>query len=207
MNDWHVDAGLAVLIKQMKSRYPKLVVGTIGDKAHQNRKSDHNPEADGSVDAADFMLNKTGFDQSEAERFATTLALHSDHRLSYVIWDRGIWKPGIGWEEYNGSNPHTGHVHVSVNDKHHSDLSSWNLTPWIRKLAYMDLTAHMPLLRQGDRDDQLPGYNLIARLQLLKGVEPDGIWGPVTSRALGFTAITSEQQWRDLLGMERTPPA
>lgn len=204
-SDWHVDEGLAVLIAQMKHRYPGLVVGTIGDKAHQGHKSDHNPEADGSVDAADFMLNKKGFDKAEAERLAQTLALHADHRISYIIWDHEIWKPGIGWTKYTGSNPHTDHVHLSVNDAHHEDLRNWNLTPWLRELTYMELTAHMPILREGDRDDQLPGYNLIARIQRLNDITPDGIWGPKTTAALGTKTIKTELQWRNILGLERPP--
>jgi len=50
-----------------------------------------------------------------------------------------------------------------------------------RKLEYMKLSVNIPILKQGDRDDELPGYNLIDRIQKIVGAEDDGIWGPGTT--------------------------
>lgn len=35
--------------------------------------------------------------------------------ITYVIWNRRIWdsRNGRGWEAYNGTSPHTDHVHIS----------------------------------------------------------------------------------------------
>jgi hypothetical protein len=35
--------------------------------------------------------------------------------ITYVIWNRAIWdsRNGKGWVPYNGSSPHTDHVHIS----------------------------------------------------------------------------------------------
>lgn len=35
--------------------------------------------------------------------------------VTYVIWSRKIWdsRNNRGWEPYNGSSPHTDHVHIS----------------------------------------------------------------------------------------------
>src|SRR4029453_1637284 len=33
----------------------------------------------------------------------------------YVIWQRRIWMANSGWRAYSGTNPHTNHVHISLN--------------------------------------------------------------------------------------------
>lgn len=48
----------------------------------------------------------------------------------------------------------------------------------------MNISSSIPVLRQGDRDDKLPGYNLIVRIQRITGADDDGIWGPGTTRAI-----------------------
>jgi len=45
----------------------------------------------------------------------------------------------------------------------------------------MTLTVVIPQLKQGDDDDKLPGYNLIARMQKLTGAKVDGVWGDDTT--------------------------
>lgn len=74
-----------------------------------------------------------------------------------------------------------------------------------RKLDYMNFAVEMPVLKEGDRDDKLPGYNLIARIQRQKGFtgkDVDGIWGPQTTKAVGAKALT-EQLYRDIFGLAR----
>jgi hypothetical protein len=50
-----------------------------------------------------------------------------------------------------------------------------------RTLTFMKLDVTVPVLKQGDRDDELEGYNLIVRMQRIVGAEDDGIWGPATT--------------------------
>lgn len=50
-----------------------------------------------------------------------------------------------------------------------------------REITYMELTVKIPVLREGDRDDKIPGYNLIVRMQRIIGTDADGIWGPGTT--------------------------
>lgn len=126
---WYVDPGLAKLISQWKAEHPGAVVGTIGDQAHQVEYSEHNPEADGSVDAGDFMPGN-GVTDADLTQLANALAAHRDKRLLYVIWQQRIFSNNDGdadwaWRHYDYE--YHDHVHVSVNDKYETDSSEWNL--------------------------------------------------------------------------------
>lgn len=73
-----------------------------------------------------------------------------DPRVSYVIWDRTIWrsypKPGLpAWmaERYTGSNSHTLHCHISIKSTARNDTSPWftqdeedDLTPEEREALF-----------------------------------------------------------------------
>ncbi len=51
-----------------------------------------------------------------------------DPRTKYVIWNRRISNPSIQngkWRPYNGSNPHTRHIHISIYPTARNDLSPW----------------------------------------------------------------------------------
>lgn len=131
MPDWYVDKGLGTLIAQMKKRFPGIVIGTIAGSAHHqaNPDSDHEPEADGSVDAADFMLGPH-FKEKDADEFVAALVAAKDKRVAYIIWKKRIISSTVKpweWRPYYGSDPHTGHPHLSVNDKHENDKSPWKI--------------------------------------------------------------------------------
>ena len=54
--------------------------------------------------------------------------LKEDARVSYLIFDSKIWsaeKAELGNRGYAGSNPHTKHMHISINDGHGNDTSPW----------------------------------------------------------------------------------
>jgi hypothetical protein len=98
--------------------------GWIGDAAHQARHSDHNPEGDGSVDARDFTHDPAhGADMREISE-----QIRKDPRVlgdGYVIFDGRITDDQGEWQDYDGSNQHTHHMHVSVNDAGQNDTSRW----------------------------------------------------------------------------------
>src|SRR5512138_241979 len=197
MSDWHVDAGLAVLIKQMRQKYPRIVIGTIAGGGHTQTGTDHVPDPSDKadpegVDAADFMLGDA-FTKSEADKFVNSLVHFKDQRIAYIIWYRKIISATVEpwvWREYRGSNPHTDHPHLSVNDKHHSDLSTWDLNMEKNPKLITIPDVQVPDIGEGDRDDQLTGYNMITRIQFLKQITPDGIWGPETTKAVGAKRMT-----------------
>jgi hypothetical protein len=174
---WHVNEGLAPLVGQLESAHPGMVIGTIGDKAHREEVSDHNPNAAGRVNAADLMLGKAF---TEAAALALLPFLIADSRTHYVIHNRRIWTSETGaWEPYYGDDPHTNHVHESVKDSAHNNTAPWKITP--RKVTMHKLDTAWPEIGQGDSDDQLDGYNVIYRLQKITGAAADGDWGPETT--------------------------
>lgn len=79
----------------------------------------------------------------------------------------------------------------------------------VRKPTMQNLTISLPLLKQGDDDAKLDGYNLITRVQRIVGADDDGIWGPATTTAIAKwlnrnpaeCRSMSESMWRNLLGL------
>lgn len=118
---WRVARSLDVLLGQINARYPgrsKASDGAIGDAAHASSDSDHNPwYGPGIVTARDYTHDPAaGFD---IDAFTDELAASRDPRIKYVIANGWILdtRPGFNpwrWVRYNGDNPHTSHVHVSV---------------------------------------------------------------------------------------------
>lgn len=145
MPDWHVAASLQALLGEINQRWPnrdKRSDGALGDAAHSARVSDHNPDYNapgarrGVVRARDVDRDGIDVDQLLAElrrecRDATP-------RVAYVIYNRRImrsypktiggrtYQPGE-WAPYDGPNPHTGHVHVSIN---HTAAAEADTSPW-----------------------------------------------------------------------------
>lgn len=104
-----------MILRGTTQTYPKD--GTLGDAAHSNRLSDHNPDVDGIVRAIDVDENFNGF----IDLVATRLRRGRDARLKYFIHDnrmfssystaaRAAWE----WGEYTGPNGHNDHGHLSV---------------------------------------------------------------------------------------------
>jgi hypothetical protein len=54
--------------------------------------------------------------------------LKEDERVAYLIFNKKIWsrqRRKEGNRKYSGSNPHTKHLHISINDSHANDTSPW----------------------------------------------------------------------------------
>lgn len=201
--NWYVDEGLAVLIAQWKREFPRAVVYTIGDASHASRTSEHNPEPAGSapgadygeVDAADFMIGN-GVTRADLQELRDQIVEHRDARALYVIWDRKITSSVVvPWVErgYAGDDPHTDHVHLSVNDAFDANTKPWTLEDDVaRTLAWQTFTAKMPIHQKGDEDAAFPGYNRIKRAQLmlnyldksLPALDADGVYGARTAQKL-----------------------
>lgn len=101
---------LVTLRDEIWSRWPKTTVWDKGDPAHAATWSDHNPNSKGVICAIDVLANGG----MSLPWFAKTIVRVNPPALKYVIWNRSIWFPGYDWSEYNGSNPHSTHVHASV---------------------------------------------------------------------------------------------
>lgn len=132
---WRVARSLDKLLAQLNAAYPnrnKASDGSIGDASHQTRDSDHNPwYGPGIVTARDFTHDPAhGADMG---RLSDELVATRDPRIKYVIFNRLILdsRPGNNpwhWVRYNGQNPHTKHMHVSVMANSSCDSTAdWHL--------------------------------------------------------------------------------
>lgn len=127
---------LNVLLEQLNNHAPnrsKVSDGWIGDPAHSSRTSDHNPDENGIVHARDFTHDPAG--GLDCHWLANALATYRDPRIKYIIWNRRIWTPAIAnmWRAYSGVNPHTKHLHLSVNSSNGDNNSLWQFYPsWMK---------------------------------------------------------------------------
>lgn len=124
---YYLPPSLDKLRSQIIKKYgiKKSSIGWIGDKAHQARVSEHNPDADGSVDAIDVPhAPHLGIDMNV---LVSQLIASGDKRLQRVIWNRRIWDPKRGWRNYSGANPHTAHAHIETTDAGQSNASDWRI--------------------------------------------------------------------------------
>jgi hypothetical protein len=104
--------------------------GSIGDVAHQQESSDHNPDETGRTpyeDAdninevhaidVDDDLRKSGWNMGKClEIIITRHRGGRDNRLQNIIYNRRIWSRSWGWtaRTYTGANAHTEHAHFSA---------------------------------------------------------------------------------------------
>ena len=103
--------------------------GWIGDAAHSNRKSDHNPDpSNGIVRAIDLDKDfdsrpSTGAYLADQIR---ECAKAGDKRISYVIYAGKIAsaKKSWRWRPYDGINRHDHHIHISFT-KEGDQNGSW----------------------------------------------------------------------------------
>lgn len=80
-----------------------------------------------------------------------------------------------------------------------------------RKVDTVSFSVKMPVLKQGDQDTKLDGYNMIVRIQRIMGIDDDGVWGPATTAAIAkwcdipavSAKIMTEAIWRKLLGLTK----
>ena len=116
-------AAIAVL-RQATALWPKrkkLSDGLLPSLAHQaaSPNSDHNTGL--AVDLTHDPEN--GVDCAELfEKFK------EDKRVAYLIFNKKIWSRKLaksGNRAYTGSNPHTKHLHISINPDTAGDTSPW----------------------------------------------------------------------------------
>lgn len=122
-------ANMQALTNDTRARYSGVVIYGVGDDAHKLRVSDHNEDdtvgskaAQSDADnipehrAIDIMLG-TAFTKAEADAYVARLLADPEARarLVYIIWNGSIWERSHDWvrRDYDGSDQHTDHVHVS----------------------------------------------------------------------------------------------
>lgn len=118
---------LVVLTDELNRAWPmrdRRSDGWIGDAAHRGRPSDHNPDADGSVNALDADVD--GIDVELVKRKA-----EAHPSVAYWIHAGQIAHRSNGFrpQRYYGANSHHAHVHISVyhGDRYEDDRRPWGL--------------------------------------------------------------------------------
>jgi hypothetical protein len=148
MSSWIVVACLLKLRDEVNALAPgrdKGADGTIGDQAHADRTSDHNPDETGAVPIHDAdhtnevhaldittELNEPGLSLETIVQFILARCRSgAERRLRYIIFNHRIWKADNDWrqEAYNLADPHTGHAHFSASYESALEAStaSWHL--------------------------------------------------------------------------------
>ena len=136
--------GAMKLRTEINKQYPerdKTSDGWLGDTAHSNRVSDHNPDPKtGVVRALDVDRDLDLTDKNASWELAEQLrvqALKKEDRgrLAYIIHMGQICSPKrdkLGrpwrWRKYTGPNPHRGHIHISFTAAADNDATTWRLT-------------------------------------------------------------------------------
>lgn len=153
--------GLVALREEFNALNPdrdKRSDGWIGDEAHQQTSSDHNPDdtsgsktpqtdSDSKADVRAIDVDKSGpwphglsFD-SLINELVRRRREGEDHRADLIIWNRRKASDASGWKwvDYTGSNAHTEHAHISIRtEPYEDDRSPWGL---VEKWGDMALTS------------------------------------------------------------------
>jgi hypothetical protein len=117
--------------------------GWIGDEAHQEHTSGHNPDdtpgsraeySDGDtkqeVRAIDVDADINSAKYTMLKVIEQILNNPNDtRRLAYIIFDHVIWSANTNWEphEYTGESSHEEHAHFSGDPDYDEDDSSWEI--------------------------------------------------------------------------------
>lgn len=133
MASWILVPCLVTLRSEFNALSPgrdKASDGSIGDLAHTQTSSDHNPDETGNTPTEDADsinevhaidvdrdLRRSGWTMSKAvEIIVVRHRQGRDDRLQNVIYNRRIWSRSWGWtaRSYTGANAHTQHAHFSA---------------------------------------------------------------------------------------------
>lgn len=154
MPDWILVPCLVQLRTEFNTIAPardKASDGTIGDPAHAEHVSDHNPDESGKVPIRDAdRLNEVhaldidkdlrtpGLNMEKVVQFILSRCrAGQERRLRYIIFNRRIWEASNRWRErtYRGPNAHDQHAHFSSSYEtaKEADTSSWHLSDLIKK--------------------------------------------------------------------------
>lgn len=224
MIHWFLAPALATLRGQLDKAYStrdRTSDGTIGDQAHAQRKSDHNPDPDGEVKALD--VDRDIAVNFNARNLADAIAAVKDPRISYMISRGQIMSGNAGpapwtWRAYHGPNGHFEHTHFSVTKPGARNPAFWHIADGYNMPFEKSVTPEKPkgdvpkviaapailrpVLRIGDAG---PDVGYLQRM--LGGLTVDNEFGPATAgrvkryqllAGLRVTGATDPEFWHHL---------
>jgi hypothetical protein len=145
VSGWRAAKSILVLRDQVNTKFPhrdKSSDGIIGDEHHCHggapSSSDHCPwvhdGGTGVVTAFDITNDPAHCD---SDALAQKLLATRDERIKYIISKRRIvssypagGQPAWVWRNYTGPDPHTSHLHLSVNSQKNGRGGYDDTTPW-----------------------------------------------------------------------------
>lgn len=195
--------------------------GWIGDASHAARPSDHNPcwscggRSNGIVRAIDIDISPDGRPNRDLRRMVIRAAI-SDPRTWYVISNGVIYSRTNDFRpvRYTGSNPHTMHVHISLNGANGvpGDPGNFDTSPWFRNRRLPKKNIDLSILRTqmlralGEEKGEVRFAHAVRFMQMAlnkkynTGLATDGIAGEATLNAWGL-----HERRRDGKGRPRIP--
>ncbi|MEO6333626.1 MAG: peptidoglycan-binding domain-containing protein [Pyrinomonadaceae bacterium] len=186
---WRLAKSLIQLRSQINEVFPardKESDGSIGDTAHSNRRSDHNPNINGVVTAID--VDRDFNDGHDGRELVSALIASDDPRIKYIIFERQISQTGnvSRWSPYFGKNAHNHHVHISISAsaKLYDDSTPWRLN--LKAKASLAPPTPLPaLLKRGSRGEAVRALqNVLIERGLIPKGKADGVFGPKTEIAV-----------------------
>lgn len=200
----------------------KVSDGWIGDAAHQASTSDHNPwvkhQGVGIVTALDITHDPKN--KVDTWAIAEFMRQQRDPRVKYVISNRRIFSSTTSpwaWRTYTGSNPHSSHMHVSVNSQahHFDDTKEWKLFS-AQHMPNPDSPTVRPILRKGMKGEDVRTLQRVLNVATTGNLIIDGDFGPVTEttvktfqreQKLSVDGVVGPLTWTALDKFEQTPRA
>lgn len=195
---WRVAKSLDKMREQINTHSPnrnKASDGTIGDARHATAVSDHNPHVrDGNLGVVTALdITHDPAKGVDTWAIADHMRQKRDARVKYVISNKRIFSSTVSpwtWRAYTGSNPHSKHIHVSVNStKHHfDDTKAWDLGLSSMKPhpdasgPDLDDPKNRPVLRKGPPFDNVEWVKRVQRVLDLALI--DGKFGSITEAAV-----------------------
>jgi peptidoglycan hydrolase-like protein with peptidoglycan-binding domain len=245
---WRLANSINLLLDEINGKWPNrdhASDGTIGDAAHikEGSASDHNPwivdAGKGVVRALDVDVD--GIDAAWCAEHLRQLGAAGDSRLNgggYVIFNRRIAseKGAWGWRVYNGSDPHTGHVHVSVSRAKpgYDSTAGWGVsahqaaahataahsttTPVSPAQADVAFEEFHTGAKPGSRELKLgsAGDDVAFLQRFIGGLDADGFYGSATEarvrsyqtmRGITVNGIAGSEVWLQIIPKAQPKPA
>jgi hypothetical protein len=200
--NWRLAKSLIVLTSEIEYLFPDTTVWDIGDKAHQNSWSDHNPNECCDVVCAVDILPDAGLDLA---KFVKHIVANPHPNLRYVIFDELIYqrKNGFKPQAYHGVNKHKKHAHASVGNGpdgrstgNYDSTATWDIDD-LGKKPSKPPTPSKPSkpstgTKLGDKMPTIQNGNKGSRVRILQGlllawhynIKLDGIFGDKTEAAV-----------------------